>query len=148
MIQFHGEDVGNPLRNRKAIVAWLENVVQHNKKTIGEINYIFCSDEYLLRLNKQYLDHNTLTDIITFDYSKDQPKKNMIAADIFISTDRVRENAEKFEVTFTDELHRVMVHGLLHLCGFKDKTVKDQARMRRKENESLHLLNTTKQRHT
>lgn len=148
MIQFHGEDVRNPLRNRKAIVAWLENVAQHNKKTIGEINYIFCSDEYLLQLNKEYLDHNTLTDIITFDYSEDQQKNNMIAADIFISTDRVRENAEKFEVTFTDELHRVMVHGLLHLCGFKDKTVKDQARMRRKENESLHLLNTTKQRHT
>jgi rRNA maturation RNase YbeY len=148
MIQFHAEDVRNPIRNKTAVVEWLENVAKHNKKTIAEINYIFCSDEYLLQLNKQYLNHSTLTDIITFDYTADQPKKNQLAADIFISTERVRENAEKFEVAFTDELHRVLVHGLLHLCGFKDKTAKDQTRMRTKENESLHLRNTTKQRHT
>jgi len=115
------------------IKKWIEAIAKTEKKAIGGINYVFVGDDELLKLNKQYLKHNTYTDIITFDYS--EPKE--ISGDIFISIDRVKDNAKKFKVKFDDELHRVMIHGVLHLCGYKDKTPKDAREMRKKEDFSL-----------
>lgn len=117
-----------------AIKKWIEVIAKTEKKTVGGINYVFAGDEELLKLNKQYLKHNTYTDIITFDYSEGKE----ISGDIFISVDRVKENAKKFKVKFDDELHRVMIHGVLHLCGYKDKTPKDSKEMRKKEDFSLN----------
>lgn len=115
------------------IKKWIEAIAKTEKKAIGGINYVFVGDDELLKLNKQYLKHNSYTDIITFDYS--EPKE--ISGDIFISIDRVKDNAKKFKVKFDDELHRVMIHGVLHLCGYKDKTPKDAREMRKKEDFSL-----------
>lgn len=103
---------------------------KENKLVVEDINYIFCSDRYLLKMNKDYLSHNYYTDIITFDNSTSQGK---VEADIFISSDRVRANAETFKSNFRDELHRVMIHGALHLMGFKDKNAKDEKAMRKAE---------------
>lgn len=97
---------------------------------------ILCSDEYLLDINKRFLDHHFYTDIITFDYCEGK----VVSGELFISTDRVRENAEKYKIGFLDELNRVIIHGVLHLCGYKDKTEKDIKRMRSKENEKLKML--------
>ena len=116
-----------PLPNIKV---WLENVVAEEGKMIGDITFIFCSDEYLLQKNIEFLNHETLTDVIAFDYSKNI----QISGDIFISIDRVKENAKIFQETFLTELNRVMVHGLLHLLGYKDKTKKNAKQMREKEN--------------
>jgi probable rRNA maturation factor len=116
--------------------AWLSKVISSEIKNEGEINYIFCDDEYLLEINQQYLDHDTLTDIISFDYSVG----NELHGDIFISIERVRENAEDFKVSFEEELMRVMVHGILHYCGYKDKSDKDEVIMRQKEEEKMKLF--------
>jgi probable rRNA maturation factor len=116
------------------IKKWIEAIAKTEKKTVGGINYVFVSDKEILRLNKQYLKHNSYTDIITFDYTEGKA----ISGDIFISVDRVKENAKKFKVKFEDELHRVMIHGVLHLCGYKDKTPKDSKEMRKKEDFSLN----------
>lgn len=121
------------LDNTAKIKKWVEAVAKTEKRTIGGINYVFVTDEEILKLNKQYLKHNTYTDIITFDYSESKE----ISGDIFISVDRVRDNAKKFKAKFEDELHRVMIHGVLHLCGYKDKTPKDSKEMRKKEDNSL-----------
>ena len=107
---------------------------------LGNLNYSFTSDESLLKINMEYLKHNTYTDIITFNYN--EGKK--ISGDIFISIDRVKENAEKFEAPFEEELHRVMIHGVLHLCGYKDKSKTDSELMRKKENAALRLLKASK----
>jgi probable rRNA maturation factor len=115
------------------IKKWVEAVAKTEKRTVGGINFVFVSDKELLRLNNQYLKHNTYTDIITFDYTEGKA----ISGDIFISVERVKENAKKFKVKFEDELHRVMIHGILHLCGYKDKTPKDSKEMRKKEDCSL-----------
>lgn len=112
---------------------WLTQSAKDENKKIAQIDIIVCSDEFLLDLNLKYLNHNTLTDIITFDYNDDQPE-NTIAGEIFISADRVAENALKFNVSFNEELKRVMVHGVMHLCGYKDKTPKHKAQMTEKEN--------------
>ena len=112
---------------------WIKNLSQQLEKRVGELNFIFCSDDSLLELNQQYLQHDTLTDVITFDYSEG----DLIQGDIFISTDRVRENAQEFGVDFNTELRRVIAHGVLHLCGFKDKTKSDSKMMREKENWAL-----------
>jgi len=127
------------LKNQKNITEWITNTIHAEKHKLEEISYIFCDDKYLLELNINYLDHNTLTDIISFDYSVGK----LISGDIFISIERVTENAKKFDVHFIDELHRVIIHGILHYCGYKDKTENDKTEMRNKENYYLELLNSS-----
>ena len=122
------------LSNTEDIKFWINSVLKEEGMIIGELVYILCNDEYLLKKNIQFLNHNTLTDVITFDYSKD----NIISGDILISTERVVENAKIFKVDYLTELHRVMVHGLLHLLGYKDKIEKDAYIMRQKENYYLN----------
>lgn len=114
----------------------IETVLANENRTLGEVNYIFCSDEYLLNINKQYLNHDYYTDVISFDYSED----GIISGDIFISVDTVKENAKEYEVEFDKELARVMVHGVLHFIGYKDKTDEDAKLMRQKENQYLPLF--------
>ena len=122
------------LSNTEDIKFWINSVLKEEGMIIGELVYVLCNDEYLLKKNIQFLNHNTLTDVITFDYSKD----NIISGDILISTERVDENAKIFKVDYLTELHRVMVHGLLHLLGYKDKIEKDANIMRQKENYYLN----------
>ena len=133
MITFLTEDITFGLKEKLRHKAWLKDAAKAEGFAIGELNYIFCSDAYLLDINQKYLGHDTLTDIVTFDNSED-PK--MIEGDIFISIERVRENAIKFDTKDT-ELKRVMVHGLLHLAGYKDKDRAQKELMRNKENEHL-----------
>src|SRR5690606_28994872 len=115
---------------------WISRVIESEDKTEGEINYIFCDDEYLLQKNIEFLNHDTLTDIISFDYTMG----NLISGDIFISVERVKDNATDFNVSFEDELRRVMAHGVLHYCGYKDKTEADSELMRFKEDEKTALF--------
>lgn len=122
--------------NATGIRKWILSAIKKEGYTAGYIQFVFCSDDYLLELNQQYLHHDTLTDIITFDYR--EGKK--ISGDIFISIDRVKENTGKFNVRFKDELHRVMIHGILHLCGYKDKDKKSTQVMREKEDFYLERL--------
>ena len=122
------------LSNTEALNLWLNRVITEEKMEIGELVYVLCNDEYLLKKNIQFLKHNTLTDVITFDYSGDK----IISGDILISTERVVENAKIFNVNYLTELHRVMVHGLLHLLGYKDKIEKDANTIRKKENYYLN----------
>ena len=129
MIQFCTEDITFSLKEKLKHKAWLNEVAKQEGKKILELSYVFCSDNYLLQINQEYLNHDTLTDIVTFDNSED-PKK--IEGDIFISIDRVKENGEKLGTSET-ELERVMVHGLLHLLGYKDKKKEDKALMTEKE---------------
>lgn len=134
-IHFFEEDIKLKIKKKLALKKWLKFTVEKEKKSVSELNYIFCSDEYLLEMNVSYLNHDTLTDIITFDNSEEA---NVITGDIFISIERVIENAKKFEVAFEDELHRVMVHGVLHLIGYKDKKKEEKEKMRAKENYYLN----------
>lgn len=124
------------LPNEGEISNWLSYVILSENKKEGDINYIFCDDDYLVKINQQYLAHDTLTDIISFDYSVG----NELQGDIFISIERVRENAQDFKVSFEEELKRVMVHGILHYCGYKDKSSEDEIMMREKENEKIKLF--------
>jgi len=133
MIAFLTEDITFELKEKLKHKAWLKEAAKAEGFRIGELNYIFCSDDYLLDINQKYLGHDTLTDIVTFDNSED-PK--MIEGDIFISIDRVQENALKFD-TAESELKRVMIHGLLHLAGYKDKDKAQKELMTIKENEHL-----------
>lgn len=119
---------------------WIKEIVQEKNKKIGELNYIFCDDEYLIAMNQQYLQHDTYTDIITFDYCEN----DVINGDIFISVERVNENAQKYEVGFQEELLRVMGHGVLHLCGYKDKTKQEAEEMRKQEQWSLEIFEKIK----
>lgn len=135
MISFNYENEFE-LPNEDQIATWISKVILSENKKEGEINYIFCDDEYLLNLNEQYLDHDTLTDIISFDYSIG----NEIHGDIFISIERVIENAVDFKVTFEEELQRVLVHGVLHYCGYKDKSENDEQLMRNKEDEKMKMF--------
>ncbi len=134
MIRFFFENKFT-LKNRRAIKLWLDLVAKNEKKSIEGVNYIFCDDDYLLEKNIKYLKHNTLTDIISFDYSQG----DALLGDVFISTERVAENAGKLGIERGNELHRVMVHGLLHYCGYKDKTLKEKELMRMKEDYYLSL---------
>jgi len=122
------------ITNSDTISLWLTNVIKEEGKQIGELVYVLCNDEYLLEKNIQFLEHNTLTDVITFDYCEDK----IVNGDILISTERVEENSTTFEVDYLTELHRVMVHGLLHLLGYKDKNEEDAKTMREKENYYLN----------
>lgn len=135
MIQFNYE-TDFSLEDEDRLAAWISSVITSEGFTEEEINYIFCDDEYLFKLNVEFLDHDTLTDIISFDYSIGK----IIQGDIFISVERVKENAEDFNVEFLNELHRVMVHGVLHYCGYKDKSETDEALMRSKEDFYLKQL--------
>ncbi|MBL7815272.1 MAG: rRNA maturation RNase YbeY [Saprospiraceae bacterium] len=136
-IIFNVEDIDFELDNTEGVIRWIEKVVFLEKKRIGAISYIFCSDDYLHELNVEYLDHDTLTDILTFPYSR-----SPLEGDIFISIDRVKDNANDLEVSFEDELHRVIIHGVLHLCGYLDETDEEEAMMRKKEDEALALRST------
>jgi probable rRNA maturation factor len=124
------------LDNEEAIAAWLTNVITSENKKEGEINYIFCDDEYLHKINLEYLNHDTLTDIISFDYTMG----NEISGDIFVSVERVKDNAKDFNVVFDEELKRVLVHGVLHYCGYKDKGEAEELLMRSKEDEKIALF--------
>ena len=122
---------------KNAVKQWVKLLLEKEGKQAGDINYIFCDDTYLHNINVTYLQHDTLTDIITFDYNEGE----VVHSDIYISVERVRENAGIFGVNFEDELLRVLAHGLLHLCGYKDKTEADSAMMRTKEEEAMKLYN-------
>ena len=136
-ITFFSEDVSFKLSSPNKVRRWIKEVILLEKHTLSEISYIFCSDDYLHNMNVQYLNHDTLTDIITFDNSEEE---DQIEGDIFISVDRVKENATQLNLPFDTELHRVMIHGILHLCGYKDKTSADNELMRKKEDACLSLL--------
>ena len=135
MIDFNYE-TDFELTNETTISDWLLKVILSENKTVGDINYIFCNDNYLVEINKKHLDHDTLTDIISFDYSLG----NELSGDIFISTERVADNALDYKVSFEEELNRVMAHGILHFCGYKDKTESDELTMRTKEDEKLAMF--------
>lgn len=135
MIDFNYESEFT-LDNESLYSDWLSRVIVSENKKEGEINYIFCDDDYLHNINVEYLNHDTLTDIISFDYSLG----NELNGDIFISIERVQDNALDFNVSFEEELKRVMVHGVLHYCGYKDKTDKDESVMRQKEDEKIKLF--------
>lgn len=120
----------------EAVLPWISKAVQEEQKKEGEINYIFVNDDYLFKLNVEFLEHDTLTDIITFDNSVG----NILHSDIYISVERVQENAKDYGVSFNEELHRVMIHGVLHLCGYKDKSEGDIEIMRERENYYLSKL--------
>lgn len=134
-ISFSSEEIEFELANEAETAGWLQKIIEQEGKSLRLLNFIFCPDDYLLRLNLEYLQHDTLTDIITFPYA-DPP---IVEGDIFISIDRVRENAPAFNATFGQELHRVMAHGVLHLCGYGDKTADQQKQMRQKEDEALRM---------
>ena len=135
-ITFHSADASIPLKQRSAMKHWLESVAKKEKCKIGHIAYIFCSDDYLHNINIKFLEHDTYTDIITFDYSEGK----LLNGEIYISTDRVRDNAAVFGVTFDEEVSRVMVHGLLHLTGYNDKKKPEKETMRSRENLHLEAL--------
>ena len=124
------------LENEEAIASWLSAVIVSEKKKEGEINYIFCDDDYLHKINLEYLNHDTLTDIISFDYTVG----NELNGDIFISVERVHDNAADFNVSFEEELKRVLVHGVLHYCGYKDKDEESERLMRSKEDEKTAMF--------
>ena len=135
MISFNYESDFS-LDNEEVYADWISNVIQSENKNIGEISYIFCDDEYLLEINKQYLNHDYYTDIISFDYTV----SDVISGDIFVSIDRVKENALDFGASFDNELKRVIIHGVLHFCGFKDKSNEEEEIMRRKEEEKINMF--------
>ena len=135
-IQFVNKKTRFRLKEKERIASWVERVVLMYHKFPGDIQYIFCDDPFLAEMNQQYLQHDTLTDIITFNYNSG----HYISGDIFISIDRIKENAATYKTTIEDELHRVMIHGILHLCGLNDKTAKDKKLMQEKENEALEIL--------
>lgn len=135
MIEFNQEEVAlnfDELSHSK----WLSKVIESENKIEGDISYLFCSDEYLLDLNQRFLEHDTFTDIITFDNTLG----NLVSADVCISIERVKENADEYGVSFDEELRRVLVHGVLHICGYKDKTDDEAVLMRLKENEKMLLF--------
>ena len=145
MIRYFTEDTTFSLKGKRLISKWLKQVAEQRGYRMGELNYIFCSDPYLLAINQQFLDHDYETDIITFDNSDDYLQETGhkgVSADIYISVDTVRANGEIYGEGFDRELHRVIVHGLLHLIGFDDVTVWKQQRMRAAENRALKLLDT------
>lgn len=132
---FHKENISFRFSDKNLIINWLTASLKKEKKVPGELNFIFCSDKYLLKINREYLNHDFYTDIITFDYTQ----KNLVSGDIYISIDRVKENAATYRVSFQNELLRVIIHGVLHLCGYKDKTKAHARLMGEKEDYYLSL---------
>ena len=135
MISFNYE-TDFELDNEEQYEDWISRIIESEGFDEGEINYIFCDDEYLHKINVEYLNHDTLTDIISFDYTVG----NLIQGDIFVSVERVKDNANDFNVSFEEELKRVLSHGVLHYCGYKDKSPKDEALMRSKEEEKMQMF--------
>ncbi|WP_124641474.1 MULTISPECIES: rRNA maturation RNase YbeY [Amniculibacterium] len=135
MIHYHFENI-ETIDFASKTTSWLEDLILHESKKIGTLNYIFCDDNYLLKVNQDYLNHDYYTDIITFDYVKGKT----ISGDIFVSLQRIIDNANQHNKSFENELHRVLAHGLLHLCGYKDKTEEEEKLMRYKEDYYLKLL--------
>ena len=135
MISFNYE-TDFELENEAQYEDWISRIIESEGFDEGEINYIFCDDEYLHKINVEYLDHDTLTDIISFDYTVG----NLIQGDIFVSVERVQDNAKDFNVSFDEELKRVLSHGVLHYCGYKDKSLEDEALMRFKEEEKMQMF--------
>jgi len=135
IINFYSEN-DFEFQEEKSFDTWIRKVISSEEKQLGEINYIFCDDHYLYKINLKFLDHDTYTDIISFDNSEGDE----LNGDIFISTDRVTENAKEYNVDFSEELKRVMIHGILHLCGYGDKTESEAALMRQKEDEKIALF--------
>lgn len=135
MISYNYE-IDFSLLNEKLYTTWIKKVILSEEKEVGELNYIFCNDDYLHKINVDYLNHDTLTDIISFDYTVGKK----LQGDIFISIERVRENASEFNVSFEEELLRVMIHGILHYSGYKDKTKVDEVVMRQKEEEKIKMF--------
>ena len=135
MISFNYE-TDFQLDNEEAFENWISRVIASESKELGEISYIFCDDEYLHKINVAYLNHDDLTDIISFDYSEGK----ILQGDIFISIERVKDNAHDFNVPFNEELKRVMIHGVLHYCGYKDKSEADEKIMRSKEDEKVRMF--------
>lgn len=135
MISFNYE-TDFSLPNEAIYESWIEAILKSEDKEVGEINYIFCNDDYLHKINVEYLNHDTLTDIISFDYTEG----NLVQGDIFISIERVQDNANDFNVLFEEELKRVMSHGVLHYCGYKDKSDADADLMRKKEDEKIKMF--------
>lgn len=135
-VHFFEQEVSAKLKNKRKLSAFLQSLIHAKKSDVEEVelNYIFCNDDYLLEINQQYLDHDTFTDIITFDLSDHEAMMN---GEIYISTDRISDNAKKFETTYQKELHRVIFHGALHLCGYKDKTAAQKNEMRQQEDNCL-----------
>ncbi len=136
-ISFHSEDVSFLPKDRRSLRQWIEHCIASQGCKVGDIAYVFCSDEFLLGMNREHLNHDYYTDIITFDMSD---VEDVVSADIFISIDRVKQNAEELNESFEHELHRVMVHGILHLTGFDDKTEKAKKEMRITENQYITLI--------
>ena len=136
MIAFNYE-TSFQLKDEKALENWIIETVSKEGFKVGEINYIFCDDIYLHKLNVEFLQHDTLTDVISFDNTLGK----LISGDIFISIERVEENSKDFDVSFENELHRVMIHGVLHYMGYKDKSEEDKKKMRAAENAALNLIN-------
>lgn len=135
-IRFFHEDINFKVSNPRKTKLWIESSAKNENKEIDEVSYIFCSDAYLLELNQKFLHHNTLTDIITFDYSEDT---RLLKGEIYISIDRVTENSIKYKNKMDEELLRVIIHGVLHLCGYKDKTQSEITLMRKKEDTYISL---------
>ena len=135
-ISFSFIDQKDSLKEKKKIKSWIKQTIQQRGKRVTELSYVFSTDEYVLDINKRFLSHDYYTDIITFDYDE----KDTVSGDIFISLDRVRENSKSLAVPYEEELHRVIIHGVLHLLGLKDKTASDAKKMRVEENKCLKYL--------
>lgn len=140
MIHYHAQDIDMPQLDTKLMSRWLKQLAAFHRRKLGDINYIFCSDKKILEVNIEYLGHDYYTDIITFDYDEGQ----RVSGDLFISLETVASNADMLGLAYEEELLRVMAHGVLHLCGFKDKSDEDAANMRLREQEALALLNDLK----
>ena len=138
MITFQAENIAFPPIKRNTIKRWIKEVAVQYQKKMGDVHYIFCTDDRILEVNNQYLAHDYYTDIITFDYSENE----VISGDLFISLDTVKSNSKQFGTAYMEELHRVMIHGVLHLCGLKDSTEEEAKNMREAEDKALSLLQT------
>ena len=136
MISYQTDGVKMPAIKRRETTAWIKKVAASHGRKVGDIAYIFCNDEKILEVNRQYLQHDYYTDIITFDYDED----DVISGDLFISLDTVRTNAEQVGATYEEELHRVIIHGILHLCGINDKGPGERELMEENENKALAML--------
>jgi len=135
-IQYTSTQTKFRLQDKNRVTIWLEHIIGTKHKFPGDLNFIFCSDDFLLEINKQYLEHDEYTDIITFNYNEG----HYISGDVFISVDRVKDNAETYNTSFNEELHRVMAHGVLHLLGYNDKSKTDSSEMRKMEEVALGML--------
>jgi rRNA maturation RNase YbeY len=138
-IRFHSQDITFKLKNPKLVSDWLLRVAKKEQAGFASLDFIFCGDSFLSTINRDFLQHDEYTDIITFDYGDTRKSRQQIEGEIYVSVERVKENATAYRTQFEDELHRVMVHGVLHLCGYGDKTPAEKAEMRKKEDACLSL---------